>query len=286
MIDWNRSEKSARRHGLVVWVGAGVIIMGIHIGLFSWFLQTPTEALSDGVQTVVMIELAPEPQVAESSDETVTSPQERPTIASQSEETPSSEPEIPEPAPEENASEEPVPEESAPEEIPEEEALLPEKVEEPEQSAVSLPVPSKKPVIKPLVSKPPSSKKPESRVVPVEQARGPQPVSEKTAAPQPVSGRSGTSVETAEWSSRLMAHLERRKRYPSGARGRREQGVVHVRFSIDGSGNVRSVFLEKSSGHDELDNEVLALVRRVSPVPAPPLGAGKSVVVPVKFSLR
>ena len=67
-----------------------------------------------------------------------------------------------------------------------------------------------------------------------------------------------------------MAHLERHKRYPPGARQRRKEGVVHVRFTIDPGGNLQTVQLARSSGHPELDDAVLALLRRASPVPAPP----------------
>ena len=81
-----------------------------------------------------------------------------------------------------------------------------------------------------------------------------------------------------------MAHLERRKRYPPGAQARGERGTVYVRFSIDGSGNVQSVSLSRSSGHAELDQEVLAMVRRASSVPAPPPGAQRDIIAPVRFS--
>ncbi|OYR10314.1 tonB family C-terminal domain protein [Brucella grignonensis] len=40
-----------------------------------------------------------------------------------------------------------------------------------------------------------------------------------------------------------MAHLERRKKYPSGAKSRREEGVVYVRFRIDDTGKVLSASL-------------------------------------------
>ena len=81
-----------------------------------------------------------------------------------------------------------------------------------------------------------------------------------------------------------MAHLERRKRYPPGAQARGERGTVYVRFTIDASGNVQSVSLSRSSGHAELDQEVLAMVRRASPVPAPPPGAQRDIIAPVRFS--
>jgi TonB family protein len=70
-----------------------------------------------------------------------------------------------------------------------------------------------------------------------------------------------------------MAHLERRKRYSSGARSRGGRGIVYVRFIISNSGDVMSASPARSSGFSELDDEVLSLVRRASPVPAPPPGA-------------
>jgi protein TonB len=106
--------------------------------------------------------------------------------------------------------------------------------------------------------------------------------SNRTAAAQSASGAS--SQAPATWRSALMAHLERRKRYPPGAQSRGERGIVYVRFTIDASGNVQSVSLSRSSGHPELDQEVLALVRRASPVPAPPPGTAREIVAPVRFS--
>jgi protein TonB len=59
-----------------------------------------------------------------------------------------------------------------------------------------------------------------------------------------------------------------------------------VRFTIDERGNVLSASLARSSGFAELDQEVVALVRRASPVPAPPPGANRSITAPVRFSTR
>jgi protein TonB len=107
---------------------------------------------------------------------------------------------------------------------------------------------------------------------------------EAVAAPRPAAGTRG--VSPAKWQAQLMAHLERLKRYPPGARRRREEGVAQVRFTIDDRGNVRSAQLVRSSGHDELDQAVLALVQRASPVPAPPPGAPREIVAPVRFDVR
>ena len=104
------------------------------------------------------------------------------------------------------------------------------------------------------------------------------------AAPRPATGNRG--VSPAKWQAQLMAHLERLKRYPPGARRRREEGVVLVRFRIDDRGIVQSAQLVRSSGHAELDEAVLALIRRASPVPAPPAGAPRSITAPVRFDVR
>jgi len=107
----------------------------------------------------------------------------------------------------------------------------------------------------------------------------------RTAAPQTSSG-APSPAQIADWQSRLMAHLERRKRYPAGARSRRERGIVHVRFTIGENGQVLSASLARSSGYADLDNEVLSLLRRASPVPAPPPGFSRNIIAPVKFDVK
>ena len=93
-------------------------------------------------------------------------------------------------------------------------------------------------------------------------------------------------MSPARWQSQLMAHLARRKRYPSAAQARGEEGVVEVRFSIDDRGNVLSAKVVRSSGHPALDDAVLDLMRRASPVPAPPPGVSRTISAPVEFDLR
>ena len=110
--------------------------------------------------------------------------------------------------------------------------------------------------------------------------------STRNAAPQASSGRGASSVSPARWQSRLQAHLERRKRYPNGARSRREQGMVHVNFTIDDAGNVLGVSLARSSGFPELDQAAVQAVQRASPVPAPPPGVNKNITAPMNFNIR
>ncbi len=106
----------------------------------------------------------------------------------------------------------------------------------------------------------------------------------KAAAPAAKRGAFGASVSPARWQSRVNAHLNRHKRFPKGSR---EQGTVGVRFSIDPSGQVLSASIARSSGSPELDSAAIDMVRRASPVPAPPpeiARARMNLTVPVRFS--
>jgi TonB family protein len=84
----------------------------------------------------------------------------------------------------------------------------------------------------------------------------------------------------------VATQLARHKQYPAAARNNRIQGAGTVTFSIDGSGRVTSVKLEKSTGNASLDEELTAMVRRASPFPGPPGGREASFTVPVTFRLN
>jgi protein TonB len=105
---------------------------------------------------------------------------------------------------------------------------------------------------------------------------------ERAAAP--AAGAASSAAAAASWRSELMAHLNRYKRFPSGAgRG----GVATIAFTINRSGQVTGSRLLRSSGDSVLDAEAVALPRRASPVPAPPPGAGGrslGLAVPIRFS--
>jgi len=94
---------------------------------------------------------------------------------------------------------------------------------------------------------------------------------------------SASAASSASWRASLMAHLNRFKRFPAGA----SPGSVSVAFTIDRSGGVRSASLARSSGNSILDAEAVAMVRRASPVPAPPAGVGggsMAISVPIRYS--
>lgn len=94
--------------------------------------------------------------------------------------------------------------------------------------------------------------------------------------------------KTADYYSLLMAHLQRKKRYPAEARQARQQGVVTVRFTVDRGGTVTASSIKRSSGHDLLDQATLDLMQRVSPLPAIPREMQRdslTIALPIDYSL-
>jgi protein TonB len=87
----------------------------------------------------------------------------------------------------------------------------------------------------------------------------------------------------------VSARLHRQKRYPAHARRRRMEGTAVISFAIDSGGRVVRSRLARSSGHDLLDREVLAMLDRAKPFPPIPAEVGRrslSLSVPVAFSVR
>jgi protein TonB len=112
---------------------------------------------------------------------------------------------------------------------------------------------------------------------------------ETTAPPAVESWAASSQMATATYEQVLLAHLERRKRYPRAARAHRQQGVAHIRFSMDRQGRVLSVRLVRSAGHALLDREAEALPLRAQPLPPPPAdiaGATIELSVPIEFFLE
>jgi len=108
------------------------------------------------------------------------------------------------------------------------------------------------------------------------------------AASQSVSGQARQQA-VASWQGLLLGHLEKHRRYPRNAQRLRQQGVAHVRFSVDRQGRVSNPRIGRSSGHPLLDEETLATLLRASPVPPPPPdihGDPVEVSIPVSFFIR
>lgn len=299
---------------LLLWTSAALCVAAVHAGAVALLLREPEMVAEDAAPpAAIMIELAPEP-VAEVTEEEQIVPDQ---VDAEEIKTASHEP-VPEPV-EEPPPEpmlQPVPEppveevvEQVPEPMVEPPPLPPEPLPEPAEEIdpveqmvmaqlenVAVPIPVvRPPPPKPVEEKPkkaPEKKKAEKPKAPpppaseaARKARVETAQADRTAAKATSTG-GGRNVSPAKWQSRLMSHLERRKRYPSEARSNREEGTVYVRFRIDDGGNVLSVSLSRSSGHSSLDQAVLDMVRRASPVPAPPPGVSKTITAPVRFNIR
>lgn len=127
---------------------------------------------------------------------------------------------------------------------------------------------------------------------PVQQAPAPQ-QQEASIAAAPVTpplppGPSVANPGKDSWEGRVMAKLERHRRYPNAARARREQGVAHIRVSLARDGSVLSLALEQSSGSAMLDQAALDTFRRATPLPAVPEArkAPLELSFPVEFFMR
>lgn len=127
-------------------------------------------------------------------------------------------------------------------------------------------------------SRPPSRPAPTSRPAPAAEPR-PAP-----ARPQPAGD--GGAAEIAAFRSLVARRIASEKRYPAGARERGQRGRPVVAFSLSPSGGLAGVSLARSSGHAELDAEILAMVRRAAPFPKPPPGAARAFSLAVSFDLR
>ncbi|HED8092535.1 TPA: energy transducer TonB [Campylobacter coli] len=104
-----------------------------------------------------------------------------------------------------------------------------------------------------------------------------------------VSGNAKEQVKS--YQALLMAHLTKFKKYPQEAIMQKQEGVVRIRVSIDESGNVLSKELKKSCPYAVLNDEVLSLFKRASPLPKPPKEMLKndekiSFVMPIDYNIK
>jgi periplasmic protein TonB len=141
--------------------------------------------------------------------------------------------------------------------------------------------------------------KPQPDVTPQQQAAAattsaPPAISERIApvavAPTHGAPNAKDSEAVVTWRTKVLALIEKNKRYPEAARPRREQGTAQVSFALDRRGMVGNARVIQSSGSSALDEEAVALLKRAEPFPAPPATfPGEFVVVrslPIRFTLK
>jgi protein TonB len=64
----------------------------------------------------------------------------------------------------------------------------------------------------------------------------------------------------------LAAFAQKYQRYPPQAREREWEGIAEVKLTIGENGRIREVSIASSSGHDILDQEAMAMVRKAAPL--------------------
>ncbi|WGF87551.1 energy transducer TonB family protein [Marinivivus vitaminiproducens] len=248
---------------------------------------TPEEAVPEEVQPDVPPEETA-PELVEQTPPDAVPPPETPAEAV---EVPP-EPVEPEAVPTENA--ELVPEEVTPVEP------VPEPPAEPAEPVVAEPVEPPPPAPALPTAKPEPPPRPE----PVQQAEAqpepPEPEGNRRAGGTQLDPNTGDATQSSQsaggspgvsdnYQAQIMAWLQRYKRYPERAQRRRIEGTALLRFTLAPNGEVLDYALERSSGSDELDEEVIRMIQRASPLPAMPADQVVSrleMSVPVTFALR
>jgi protein TonB len=114
----------------------------------------------------------------------------------------------------------------------------------------------------------------------------PETAAPKTAPAPPAPQVSSNTPDT--WEGRMLARLEKFRRYPGAARSARQQGVVYIRFRINRDGHVLSSALVRSSGFPALDQAALETLRRADPLPKIPADRPDEIElsVPVEFTIH
>lgn len=279
---------------LALWTVAALIIVTVHVAAAAYMLQAPPDVPSEDLPpAAIMIELAAEPEAANTEEEQITqditdqklveAPQDEPV------KDPPPEPVEPEPMVEETPPELPEPELPEPEMA--ESLIEPPPIEpiEPidplqqqmeamlENVEVPLPIARPPPPTKKIDKPKPEPKKKIVRKKRKQQqarreaakAKAQVKQSNRTAARQSSAGALFSSTSPAKWKSRVQAKIARYVRRCPG----NNKGNATVRFRFNGSGNITGVSLLRSSGDSAIDNYIVSAVQRASTIPAPPPGA-------------
>jgi len=237
-------------HELLRWIVSGVLVIGVHGGAAVALTYWKQPAPAGAPEAAIMLDL---------STETTAPPVEQTDVA-------------PDQTVQQQAEEEPEPEEKPVEKEPD----PPPKEEPPQKAEVALPPPPK-PKPKPVVKK---------KVASVNT----RPISADRQSDHATTTSPGArGAARAEWSSLIVAHLNRNKNYPSGARSRHEEGTVLLSFTLDRNGHLLSGRIARSSGFSELDSEAMAMLRRAQPFPRPPselAGSTFPFTAPMRYYLR
>lgn len=94
-----------------------------------------------------------------------------------------------------------------------------------------------------------------------------------------------------KYESRLLAWLEKHKRYPMLARRRGQQGTIVLEFTISANGKLVTHKIAQASEHTVLNGAVEKMIKRASPMPPVPQDLRRNqteftYTVPINFALQ
>jgi protein TonB len=95
---------------------------------------------------------------------------------------------------------------------------------------------------------------------------------QRASAVLPLKMTASTIVADArqQWESQVLQYLDQHKRYPAMAQFLGQEDYVSVRLRVSRDGTVLSHRIVSSRGYRRLDEEVVDLIGRASPLPLPP----------------
>jgi protein TonB len=101
----------------------------------------------------------------------------------------------------------------------------------------------------------------------------------------------GNPNAKASYDATLRSWLERFKRYPSAAKRRGQQGIIHLQVTIDRQGKLITYKLLSHSPYRLLNKAVEKMIVRATPLPPVPKGMAihqdeLTLVIPVSFLLQ
>jgi TonB family protein len=94
------------------------------------------------------------------------------------------------------------------------------------------------------------------------------------------------STEMNIFFQEVKTRLEKAKQYPWMARLNRQEGTVRLQFTINSFGEAKNIYLIESSRWRLLNDEAVAVIKRVGRFPQPPNSTDIEVVIPLIFRLN
>ncbi len=250
------------------WVVALVLVLIAHGGIVSVLSgHAPTPPVPVG-EPAVLIDMEPNP-VPEVVKQPEPSPPEFSTPEFSTPELAQERPPDPAPPPVEGPLPQPAPPPEPPAPVP------------PLPDPPPIPEAAKPPVVIPPPARTVQRPRPQPAVRP-KRAEEPRLATDSPATPPPTTAAAASAP--VSWQARLLAHLNRFKRYPPDAQMHRRQGTAVVHLRLLPNGSVEAVRLQSTSGTVSLDQEAVELIGRAQPLPVPDAETGATeFAVPIQF---